>query len=124
MTQAEKHLLQNPPALYHAKPAWWPYFCLCRLHKFPAGTTVFFAPCGKIPSQHLSKILTNLFSVWGLLMGAQSVKFHSVCDILAMATLWYFGNITGHAAACIWNDICDRDVDRLVGMLIYLDSFM
>ncbi|KAI0771362.1 UbiA prenyltransferase family [Irpex lacteus] len=90
-----------PSAIYtpadKAESAWWAYFRLSRLHKFPAGTTVFVAPCA-----------------WGLLMGAYNVKAQSIMETLIIGALWYLGNITGHAAACVWNDICDRDVDRLV----------
>ncbi len=53
-------------------------------------------------------------------MGAYNVKAQSIMETLIIGALWYLGNITGHAAACVWNDICDRDVDRLVGKLLAL----
>lgn len=31
--------------------------------------------------------------------------------------LWYVGNSLRHSAGCVWDDICDRDLDRLVGVL-------
>lgn len=42
--------------------------------------------------------------------------FHMDVGTLALRTLMYtIGGTTLHSAACVINDICDRDLDRQVG---------
>jgi hypothetical protein len=96
---------------------WWSMFTLTRLHKFPAGTTVFVAPCSAY-SVLLNLILRTLMpshQVWGLLMAAHGIEIEPTPNILRMSAMWYMAQLINHAAACVWNDICDRDIDRLVG---------
>jgi hypothetical protein len=51
-------------------------------------------------------------------MGAYHANYRSPNQLLFQAFLWYIGAALGHSAACVWNDICDRDFDRLVGMAV------
>jgi len=88
--------LGSAPA--HAQTfGWWPYFTLTRLHKFPAGSRLPATAC-----------------FMGLLMGAYGASYRPPGQLLLDCFFWWLGNIVRHSAACVWNDICDRDLDRLV----------
>ena len=51
-------------------------------------------------------------------MGVQSIGAQSLDLLYAKAGLWWLFTFVRHCASCVWNDICDRDLDRLVGMSI------
>ncbi|CCM06623.1 uncharacterized protein FIBRA_08903 [Fibroporia radiculosa] len=77
-------------------PAWKGYLYLTRLHMWPTGTMVVFWP-----------------SVWALSMCAYSLNLPP--KEVAVQTLAYLvGSTIRHNAGCIWNDICDMDVDGKV----------
>lgn len=59
----------------------------------------------------------HLATVWGLLMNAYHVRL-SPRTVLMHAIVHAVACTFAHSAACIWNDICDRDFDRHVGTLI------
>ncbi|EKM60306.1 uncharacterized protein PHACADRAFT_85003 [Phanerochaete carnosa HHB-10118-sp] len=69
---------------------------LTRLHKFPFGSLLVFWPYG-----------------WGLAMAAcnlhspRYIVFKHAVIFMLVATLY-------HSAFCIWNDMCDRDLDGRV----------
>ncbi|KAJ7643121.1 UbiA prenyltransferase family-domain-containing protein, partial [Mycena polygramma] len=82
------------PAL--AKASWYNYFELTRLHKFPLGNILVFWP-----------------SAWGLAMAAYSVQL-PLQSLVLQTVMFAIGSTLLHSAACILNDICDRDFDRKV----------
>ncbi|EKM50709.1 uncharacterized protein PHACADRAFT_104198 [Phanerochaete carnosa HHB-10118-sp] len=69
---------------------------LARLHKFPLGSLIIYWPYG-----------------WGVAMAAskEHAPMHTILKsaaiLLVVATLY-------HSAFCVWNDICDRDLDGKV----------
>ncbi|KAJ7776146.1 UbiA prenyltransferase family-domain-containing protein [Mycena metata] len=80
----------SPPA------TWYNYYELTRLHKFPLGSILVFWP-----------------SAWGLTMAAYSVRL-PVHSLIIQTIMFAIGSTLLHTAACILNDICDRDFDRKV----------
>lgn len=48
-------------------------------------------------------------------MAAQITNHRPKGDVIQLGWIWYLSRLTSHSAGCVWNDICDRDVDRLVG---------
>ncbi|KAI0087878.1 UbiA prenyltransferase family-domain-containing protein [Irpex rosettiformis] len=76
---------------------WRLYFSLMRLQNFPVGT--------KLP-------FTSL--VLGMFFGAQSIHLQSLESLYTKAGLWWSFTIIRHLMFCVWNDMCDRDIDRLV----------
>ncbi|KAF5365647.1 hypothetical protein D9758_003168 [Tetrapyrgos nigripes] len=74
----------------------WDYWELARMHKFPLGTLVVFWPC-----------------VFGLVLGA-FVRPISMLELGKMTFFLLIGSALVHSAACVINDICDRDFDRQV----------
>ncbi|KAI0946880.1 hypothetical protein AcW1_010212 [Taiwanofungus camphoratus] len=78
-------------------PLWYSYLRLTRLHHFPIGPDMVFWPC-----------------TWGLTMSAYNLGTQP--KTLAFQSLSYFiGCTIGHAAGCVWDDICDYDLDRRIG---------
>ncbi|KZT07212.1 UbiA prenyltransferase [Laetiporus sulphureus 93-53] len=87
----------SPRAIHRSvPPLWHSYLKLARMHTWPAGTLLFFLPC-----------------TWALTMSAYTSGlppkhlFIQGLGCLLMCTV-------RHSAACIWNDICDRDFDRKI----------
>ncbi|KAK7459585.1 hypothetical protein VKT23_009566 [Stygiomarasmius scandens] len=77
-------------------PMWHMYFQLTRLHKFPVGSILIFWPC-----------------VWSLTMVAFEVNMNA-STYLFQVVLFGIGSTLLHSAACVINDICDRDIDGQV----------
>ncbi|OSX64505.1 hypothetical protein POSPLADRAFT_1065611 [Postia placenta MAD-698-R-SB12] len=77
-------------------PAWRGYWKLTRLHLWPAGTILFFWPC-----------------IWGITMTAYAQSLPPKI-IAVQGAVYLLGCTIRHNAACVWNDICDRDFDRQV----------
>ncbi|KAH9912834.1 UbiA prenyltransferase [Fomitopsis serialis] len=77
-------------------PLWAAYYQLTRFHLLPAGADVVFWPC-----------------TWGLTMGAFAGGI-SARQLAVQTFLFLVGSTLRHSAACIWNDICDREYDRQV----------
>ncbi|KAI0916461.1 hypothetical protein AcV5_002953 [Taiwanofungus camphoratus] len=81
----------------HSKPSLFrSYFELNRLHKFPTGTLFVFWPCA-----------------WGLTMAAY-VKGLPPSKLATLIFSYFIGSTIVHSAACVINDIFDRDFDRQV----------
>ncbi|KAJ7250755.1 UbiA prenyltransferase family-domain-containing protein [Mycena rebaudengoi] len=78
------------------KPIWYYYYELTRLHKWPLGSILVFWP-----------------SAWGVAMAAYSVELPWQ-NLLIQTLMFAIGSTLLHSAACILNDICDRDFDRQV----------
>ncbi|KAI0771374.1 UbiA prenyltransferase family-domain-containing protein [Irpex lacteus] len=93
MTESSKET-QRPNA---NKSTWRMCFELMRLHHFPVGT--------KLPFTALAL---------GMLMGLQSTHGRSLSTLYTKAILWWLFVFIRHCMTCVWNDICDRDIDRLV----------
>ncbi|KAH9931273.1 uncharacterized protein B0H18DRAFT_1083561 [Fomitopsis serialis] len=72
------------------------YQKLTRIHLWPAGTVLWWWPC-----------------MWGLTMSAYRLKT-PLQQIIIQATVYLLACTIRHNAACIWNDICDRNYDRQV----------
>ncbi|KAF7366875.1 4-hydroxybenzoate polyprenyl transferase [Mycena sanguinolenta] len=75
---------------------WYTYYELARLHKFPLGNILVFWPCA-----------------WGLTMAAYSNRL-SLHNLMIQTVMFALGSTLLHSAACVLNDICDRDIDRKV----------
>ncbi|THV03622.1 UbiA prenyltransferase [Dendrothele bispora CBS 962.96] len=88
--QTSSNLTSGSPA------SAWDYFELTRLHKFPTGTMVVFWPCA-----------------FGLVLSA-FVNPISLVELAKLTFLFFIGSTLVHSAACVINDICDRDFDRQV----------
>ncbi|KAI0675532.1 UbiA prenyltransferase [Trametes maxima] len=82
-----------PPA---RTPALWNYFVLTRLHKFPLGASLMFWP-----------------GAWGVVLSARIVKMPRR-EVAIQTLLYLVGETLVHNAACIWNDMCDREYDKQV----------
>ena len=52
-------------------------------------------------------------SFWGILL-ANAVTRHSLYSIFSTSFLLFLGSVILRAAGCVWNDIVDRDFDKLV----------
>ncbi|KAJ7734760.1 UbiA prenyltransferase family [Mycena maculata] len=78
------------------KSQWYNYYELTRLHKFPLGSILVFWP-----------------SAWGIAMAAFSGDL-PIDQLLVQTFMFAIGSTLLHSAACILNDICDRDFDRRV----------
>ncbi|OBZ76354.1 4-hydroxybenzoate polyprenyltransferase, mitochondrial [Grifola frondosa] len=90
------HKLEKSAAQDAIPPLWLSYVKLTRVHKFPAGSILVFWP-----------------SAWGLALSAYSVGLPA--RILAIQLIAHLvGSVLRHNAACIWNDMCDCEVDKLV----------
>ncbi|KIP03847.1 hypothetical protein PHLGIDRAFT_76947, partial [Phlebiopsis gigantea 11061_1 CR5-6] len=77
------------------------YFQLTRLHKFPAGSNLVFWP-----------------GAWGVTLSACRVGMPAK-QVFIQIGMYLLGSTLRHSAACVWNDICDREFDRqVVGFLI------
>lgn len=97
---------------------WWSLFRLTRLHKFPVGSDVTATPCCMFSLRFIHVYLLTLpivTTVWGVLMAAHNVNYHSVGPIVRLLALWSFAQTMVHSAGCVVNDIVDRDIDALVG---------
>ncbi|EPQ59056.1 hypothetical protein GLOTRDRAFT_34372 [Gloeophyllum trabeum ATCC 11539] len=70
------------------------YWELTRLHRFPGGTILTFWPISEFSNTRALEVLP---------------KTHNVGT-----AAFFIGNTVRHSAACIWNDICDKDFDRQV----------
>ncbi|KZT67322.1 UbiA prenyltransferase [Daedalea quercina L-15889] len=96
MSTAETAPLISKGTAPSTVPKWKQYWKLTRLHLWPAGTILFWWPC-----------------VWALTMSAYRLDLPP--ETLAIQAVAYLiGCTVRHNAACIWNDICDRDFDRQV----------
>ncbi|KXN81978.1 4-hydroxybenzoate polyprenyltransferase, mitochondrial [Leucoagaricus sp. SymC.cos] len=71
------------------------YYELNRLHKFPAGSILVFWPCA-----------------WALAMVAYRTSMVPT-EFLPRFSFYAFASTLVHSTACVINDICDRDFDRL-----------
>ncbi|KAI0771379.1 UbiA prenyltransferase family-domain-containing protein [Irpex lacteus] len=87
-----KRMAPDPP-----EPAWWLYFKLMRLHGFPIGT--------KLPFTALA---------FSMFMGLQSIHARSLDSLYHKAGPWWLFVFVRHSGGCVWNDICDRDIDCAV----------
>lgn len=63
--------------------------------------------------------MENSKSVWGLTMAAYRVSLPAT-DMIFLTIMYIIGGTVTHSTACIINDICDRDFDAQVGMLLLL----
>jgi len=72
------------------------YFELTRLHKFPLGSIVICWP-----------------GVLGLAMSAHTFE-KSYTELSVQTLIFCLGGTLFHSAFCVYNDICDRDVDGRV----------
>lgn len=90
------------------------YYELTRLHKPVLGNSLMFWPCGRLllPKHHRSELIGVL--AWGLTMAAYAVGT-PLRDLGIQLLLFGIGSTLLHSAACVLNDICDIDFDRLVG---------
>ncbi|KAI0771397.1 UbiA prenyltransferase family-domain-containing protein [Irpex lacteus] len=79
------------------QPTWRLYYALMRLQNFPVGT--------KLP-------FTSL--VMGMFLGAKSIHAQSLDSFYTKAALWWIFTVVRHLVICVWNDMCDRNIDRLV----------
>ncbi|KAI0087856.1 UbiA prenyltransferase family-domain-containing protein [Irpex rosettiformis] len=91
---AKKQVAMNPKP---SESTWQLCFVLMRLHYFPVGT--------KLPFTALAL---------AMFMGVQSISTRSLDLLWTKAGLWWLFIFVRHCASCVWNDICDRDIDRLV----------
>ena len=48
-------------------------------------------------------------------MAAHSTHTLDVGRVFWLIALFCFSQAMGHSGGCVWNDICDRDIDGLVG---------
>ncbi|KAI0653388.1 UbiA prenyltransferase [Cubamyces menziesii] len=95
MSDATSSLRQSKPAILRDSPAWG-YLTLTRLHKFPAGSILVFWP-----------------GAWGVILSARAVGLPAR-EVAIQTLIYAIGSTLRHNAACIWNDICDREFDRRV----------
>ncbi|KAI0641952.1 UbiA prenyltransferase [Trametes meyenii] len=84
------------PPISASASALWNYFVLARLHKFPLGASLMFWP-----------------GAWGIVLSARMVKM-APQEVVVQTLLCLVGETLVHNAACIWNDMCDREYDRQV----------
>ncbi|CCM01329.1 uncharacterized protein FIBRA_03378 [Fibroporia radiculosa] len=88
---------KNPTkASPNPSPTWKSYWRLTRIHLWPAGTILFFWPC-----------------MWALTMCGYALGLPPR-QLAIQAFAYLVGCTIRHNAACIWNDICDREFDRQV----------
>lgn len=58
---------------------------------------------------------SQLYTIaWGAVMAAYSVNL-PIRELVVQTGMFAIGSTLLHSAACILNDICDRDFDRKVG---------
>lgn len=97
---------------------WKHYIQLTRVHLWPLGSDTFWfamsesSTANTIITAHI--VTERRTVVWALLMTAcrSGLSPQTVgVDALVLAVASTFG----HNASCIWNDICDRDIDGRVG---------
>ncbi|KAF8077624.1 UbiA prenyltransferase family [Lyophyllum atratum] len=69
------------------------YFELNRLHWFPAGTALLFWP-----------------AAWALTMASYRTS-KPIADYAYDLAIYLFATTLVHSAACVWSDICDREID-------------
>jgi hypothetical protein len=53
-------------------------------------------------------------------MAAYDVDVEPTLNILRLSAMWYVAQLINHAVVCVWNDICDCDIVRLVSTSISL----
>ncbi|EMD31020.1 hypothetical protein CERSUDRAFT_163534 [Gelatoporia subvermispora B] len=85
-----------PIAMTQSSPTWWAYWRLMRMHLFPAGAIHAFWPC-----------------TWALTMAAFAGRI-TPGHLASQTFLYFVGAVLGHNGGTIWDDICDRDLDRQV----------
>ncbi|KAH9911514.1 UbiA prenyltransferase family [Fomitopsis serialis] len=81
------------------RATWVAYYRLTRKHNFPTGLDVVFWPC-----------------TWGLIMSAYALRL-SPRSLAIQLAAYFVGATLRHSAACIWNDMCDIEIDRKVASL-------
>jgi 4-hydroxybenzoate polyprenyltransferase len=59
---------------------------------------------------------------WGIFASAYRLHL-SPLTIAAELPLYFIGSVVLHSAACIWNDVCDKDFDAKVGQYTLLRAF-
>jgi 4-hydroxybenzoate polyprenyltransferase len=96
MATETSSLLAQPSAQPPKRSKLQAYWELTRLHKFPAGSDLVFWPCA-----------------WGVTMAAFYVALPPK-ELAILLVGYALGSTILHSAACILNDICDRDFDRQV----------
>ena len=97
-----------------AKSKWRGYVELTRLHKSVLGNTLMFWPCGRSLSPQSCRHWLIDVTAWGLTMAAYAVG-SPLRDLGIQLLVFGIGSTLLHSAACVLNDICDIDFDRLVG---------
>lgn len=98
-TQSILHSEKTPVSALESAPhrsTWRGYFELTRLHKASLGNGFMTWPC-----------------LWALSMGAFALDMPPHI-LLIQTVLYIIGSILMHSATCVWNDICDIDIDRQV----------
>jgi 4-hydroxybenzoate polyprenyltransferase len=115
MATETSSLLAQPSAQPPKRSKLQAYWELTRLHKFPAGSDLVFWPCGMIQiATPVSPIYLHNLLAWGVTMAAFYVALPPK-ELAILLVGYALGSTILHSAACILNDICDRDFDRQVG---------
>lgn len=128
-----KSTTANPSAQKQSKPilwadrvplSWKPYVQLTRIDLF-AGSLMIFWPYGTLymhpkPPQMNAK-LNLCISVWTLPLVRRDVLSH-YSQYIPQAGTWLVWSIILHSVGSTWNDICDVDFDRQVGMFNKISS--
>lgn len=90
------------------------YIRLTRLHTFPLGALVVFAPAGTYRFCELWR--HSLIELLALGTAMAAYTFTTPAEDFASCIVIHFVACTlGHSTFCILNDITDRDLDALVG---------
>ena len=116
----------NPSAQKQSKPTLWadrvplswkPYVQLTRIDLF-AGSLMIFWPYGRLHVRRKATRNANLslrITVWTLPLVRRDVLSH-YSQYVPQAVTWLVWSIILHSVGSTWNDICDVDFDRQVGM--------
>lgn len=95
------------------------YWELARMNKFPLGSILVFWPPGGYSSLVHALRELNATVATGLLMAAHTQATPiSASDLCGTLSIFAVASTVVHCAICVLNDICDKDLDRLVGMYI------
>ena len=75
-----------------------------------------FLPLHAVSTVPIAKlVLLNHKAVWGVLMAARNAPSEPFNSLIRLVVVWLLAQALGHSAGCVWNDICDRNIDGLVG---------
>ena len=106
----------------HLPPQIQPYLYLMRIDK-PIGTLLLFYPCGQPFFFHTSfKVGLTFDLAWSITMASYATQSPLTTPLIFIG-IFGLGALVMRGAGCTINDMWDRNLDKAVGMYVFVMSF-